>query len=109
MDLGFIAYRGTNLSTDTTDLPSYEKREYLKQSEWFIRQARFYSLPFFYGWTYQVWGTYNWLSGRKKRAEKLWDKGLRWFRTNKNNPGGDKYRIAYLLLEEAKFLMEMDN
>jgi serine phosphatase RsbU (regulator of sigma subunit) len=31
---------------------------------------------------------------------------LNWLRTNKNNPGGDKYRIAYILLEETKFLLQ---
>ncbi|MFA5116665.1 MAG: AAA family ATPase, partial [Candidatus Omnitrophota bacterium] len=89
-------------------LSAQKKKAYLKRAGWFCSKANFWSLSykFFYGYTLQVNGTYLWLSGKKSRAIKTWDKGLHWLRTNKGNPGGDKYRIAYILLEEAKFLLQ---
>ncbi|MFA5116737.1 MAG: AAA family ATPase, partial [Candidatus Omnitrophota bacterium] len=98
------------LDTIVQDPENYlqQKAQHLKRARWYILVSRVFSLsfPYIQGWTYQVWGTYNWVRGRKKRAVKLWDKGLKWLRENKNNPGGDKYRIAYILLEEAKFLLQ---
>ncbi|MDD4908766.1 MAG: AAA family ATPase, partial [Candidatus Omnitrophica bacterium] len=92
---------------NTPNLPKDQKKRYLKRARWFCHQSWRWSLfyKFFYGHSLQVTGTYLWLTGHKRRAVRTWDKALNWLRTNKNNPGGDKYRIAYILLEEAKFLL----
>ncbi|MDD5654287.1 MAG: AAA family ATPase, partial [Candidatus Omnitrophica bacterium] len=89
------------------NLSAGDRRRYLKLASWLICESHIFSFlyKFFYGWTLQVNGTYLWLTGRKKKAVRTWDKALHWLRTNKGNPGGDKYRIAYILLEQAKFLL----
>ena len=91
-----------------TDLSPKQRKAYLKRARWFREQSWKWSLLFkyFLGWSLQVDGTYYWLTGRKRKAVKTWGKALNWLRANKNNPGGDKYRIAYILLEEARFLLQ---
>ncbi|MFA5117067.1 MAG: AAA family ATPase, partial [Candidatus Omnitrophota bacterium] len=94
--------------TDNPDITSSQRKEYLKKALYCCRQSMSWGKRFaiFLGYSYQVNGTYLWLRGKKKEAVKTWEKGLYWLRTNKNNPGGDKYRIAYILLEQAKFLLQ---
>ncbi|MFA5116962.1 MAG: AAA family ATPase, partial [Candidatus Omnitrophota bacterium] len=88
--------------------PAEQKAQYLKRSRWLCGESMGWAVkyPYCLGWSYQVNATYLWLTGHKRRAVRTWDKALNWLRTNKNNPGGDKYRIAYILLEEAKFLLQ---
>ena len=102
--IGAQVYLDTIVNTN----PSLEQRkQYLKRAFWFCEQSFSWGkkFQFILGHAYQVNATYLWLTGHKKKAVRTWDKALNWLRTNKNNPGGDKYRIAYILLEEAKFLL----
>ena len=48
-----------------------------------------------YGLTYQVNGAYQWLIGNKRKAIKLWEKGIRFLRECTE----DKYRLGLVLLE----------
>ncbi|MDD5655104.1 MAG: AAA family ATPase, partial [Candidatus Omnitrophica bacterium] len=84
-----------------------DKERYLRRARSFCFQSVYWTFLFkyCYGYSLQVNATYYWITGHKRKAVKTWDKALNWLRTNKNNPGGDKYRIAYILLEEAKFLL----
>ncbi|MCK4799260.1 MAG: tetratricopeptide repeat protein, partial [Spirochaetes bacterium] len=54
------------------------------------------------GLSYQVNGTYNWLIGKKKKAIKLWEQGITFLQEHTE----DKYRLGYLFLEEASFLIK---
>ncbi|MDY6905910.1 MAG: AAA family ATPase [Thermodesulfobacteriota bacterium] len=106
-DLTIAAQIYVDSVSQQPELDETTRKHYLKRAGCFIRKASAVSFfyPFFRGWLYQVRGTYHWHNGRKHRAYKLWDKGLRWLHNNKGNPGGDKYRIASILLEKATFLL----
>ncbi|MDD4908251.1 MAG: SpoIIE family protein phosphatase, partial [Candidatus Omnitrophica bacterium] len=99
--------RGAQIYLDTVvqnpEISRKQKDQYLKRARWFILQSRIWSVffKFFYGWTLQVSGTYLWLTGKKKRAISTWDRGVKYLREKSD----DKYRIAYILLEQAKFLL----
>ncbi|MFA5116606.1 MAG: AAA family ATPase, partial [Candidatus Omnitrophota bacterium] len=92
---------------NTPNISTADRRKYIRKMRFCSIQALFWGrwCIVFLGWSLQVNATYLWLTGHKRRAVRTWDKALNWLRTNKNNPGGDKYRIAYILLEEAKFLL----
>ena len=89
--------------TNTPDLEKKQKEVYLKKAAWFCKQAMFWGkrYPVFLGWAFQVNGTYNGLKGDKNKALQLWQEGIAFLRENTQ----DKYRSAYLLLEEAQFLL----
>ncbi|MFA5116516.1 MAG: SpoIIE family protein phosphatase, partial [Candidatus Omnitrophota bacterium] len=95
---------------NTPNLSRKDRKSYLGHALWFCMMAGLWSFlfPAFRGWNYQIKGTYLWLNGRKRAAIRAWEKGLDWLRTNKTNPGGDKYRIGSIFLEEAKFLLMDD-
>ncbi|MDD4908384.1 MAG: AAA family ATPase, partial [Candidatus Omnitrophica bacterium] len=95
----------TYLDAVVMNNPSSEhKKHLLKRAKWFCNNAKLWSFlyKYFLGWSYQVNGTYLWLTGKKKKAVKTWEKGLKFLREKTE----DKYRIAYILLEEAKFLLQ---
>ena len=93
---------------NTADLSKRKKKECFMRAFWFCKQSFIWSkkIRYLFAWSLQVNGTYLWLTGKKKKAVRTWENGLKFLRENKNNPGGDKYRIAYILLEEAKFLLQ---
>jgi hypothetical protein len=88
------------------EISSQQKKQFLKRAHWYILYARFLALtfPYIIGWTYQGWGTYFWLSGKKKKAVKTWENGIRHLREKTT----DKYRLASVLLEEATYLLQDD-
>ncbi|MDD4908952.1 MAG: SpoIIE family protein phosphatase, partial [Candidatus Omnitrophica bacterium] len=94
-------YLGVILSDDRLALS--EKKEYFKKARYCCEQALSWSNKYdiFRGWSYQVNATYLWLTGKKKKAIKTWEKGIKFLREKTE----DKYRLACILLEEAKFLL----
>lgn len=89
---------------NTSVLSKSQRKQYLKRARWFCNSANFYSFffKFFYGWTLQVNGTYWWLSGQKRLALNLWKKAIKFLREKTE----DKYRLAYCLFEQARFLLQ---
>ncbi|MDD4907993.1 MAG: AAA family ATPase [Candidatus Omnitrophica bacterium] len=85
-------------------ISSEQKKAYLKRAAWYIFRARFFALtfPYLIGWTCQGWGTYLWLSGKRKKAVKIWEKGIKFLREKTK----DKYRLGCVLLEEATYLLQ---
>ncbi|MFH0924764.1 MAG: diguanylate cyclase [bacterium] len=84
---------------------SREKRdEYLKEAGWFCKKSLSWGRKFNYclGWAYQVNGTYNLLIGKKKKAIKTWERGIKFLRDYTK----DRYRLGYILTEEAFFLIK---
>jgi hypothetical protein len=65
--------------------------------------AKFYGRLFKsnYGLAHQVNGAYQWLIRNKRKAIKLWEKGIRLLRECTE----DKYRLRLVLLEETFFLL----
>ncbi|MDD5655079.1 MAG: AAA family ATPase, partial [Candidatus Omnitrophica bacterium] len=80
-----------------------QRKKYLKRAAWFCKESFSWAknFQFFLAWSLQVNGTYYWLTGKKKAAVKTWEKGIKFLREKTE----DKYRLAYILLEEAKFLL----
>ena len=83
-----------------------EKKKYLKKAKRFSKLAfrlkRFF--PYLASHSYQVNGTYQWLSGKKKKAVEIWEEGIAYVRKQTK----DRYRLASLLLEQASFLLKDD-
>ncbi|MDD4907994.1 MAG: AAA family ATPase [Candidatus Omnitrophica bacterium] len=86
------------------DLSPAQRRVYLRRARWFCMMSAFWGLLYksYLGYSYQVNGTYLWLTGRKNKAVKTWEQGIKFLRKKTK----DKYRLAYILLEEAKFLLQ---
>ncbi|MDD5654677.1 MAG: AAA family ATPase, partial [Candidatus Omnitrophica bacterium] len=81
-----------------------KKKQYIKRARWLCFRSSIFSILFkyFLGWSYQVNGTYLWLVGKKGKAIKTLERGIRFLREHIED---NKYRLAYILLEEAKFLL----
>ncbi|MFH0924451.1 MAG: GAF domain-containing protein [bacterium] len=94
----------TSTITNTPDLSNELRDRYLERAKWFSKKSLGWGKKYryFLGWAYQVNGTYNWLAGRKEQAKEIWEQGIKWLRENTQ----DKYRLGYILLEEASFLLE---
>jgi signal transduction histidine kinase len=54
------------------------------------------------GWAYQVYGSYLWLKGRKKKARNEWRRGIKFLRDQTE----DTYRLGSLLFESASFILK---
>lgn len=84
-------------------LPQKEKEAYLKKIGWYVKRAMFISLRHrtYRGWAFQVSGSYLWLKGKKKKALRQWQRGIKFLRSRTE----DTYRLASLLLESAAFML----
>ncbi|MBV9463043.1 MAG: SpoIIE family protein phosphatase [Verrucomicrobiae bacterium] len=56
-----------------------------------------------YGWAWQVSGTYWWITGRKSRALRAWDRGIRYVRHHPCD-----FRLGCLLREAARWIRTED-
>jgi len=85
------------------NLPKETAAEYFSKARYFcregMRRARRYR-PF-YGWSCQVNGTYWWMRGKKKKALRYWDQGIRYMRDHES-----PFRLACLLREAARWLLK---
>ncbi|MDD5655054.1 MAG: SpoIIE family protein phosphatase [Candidatus Omnitrophica bacterium] len=91
---------------DAPGLSKETKAAYMEKAEWLCRLSYKWSRKYQYclGWAYQVNGTCLWLAGKKEDAVYAWDEGIKFLREKT----GDKYRLAYLLLEESRFSLMDD-
>ncbi|MFH0924445.1 MAG: protein kinase [bacterium] len=94
----------TSVLINSPNLSDKERKRYLERARWFSKKAIGWGKKYryFLGWAYQVNGTYNWLIGKKEKAEDIWETGIKWLREQTQ----DKYRLGYILLEEASFFLK---
>ncbi|MBV9463235.1 MAG: SpoIIE family protein phosphatase, partial [Verrucomicrobiae bacterium] len=87
------------------DLPEATVAEYLKGAQRFVSKAvsRARRFDFIMGWACQVNGTYWWMRGKKKRAQRAWEQGIKFLRQKENS-----YRLGYLQLEAARWRLKDD-
>ncbi|MGB5684346.1 MAG: protein kinase, partial [Candidatus Electrothrix sp.] len=92
---------------NTPNLSVNKKKAYLKRVRWFCKKSFKWSKKFKFiaGWSYQVNGTYYWLTGKKKKGLYYWQQGLVFLREYTE----DRYRIAYIQLEMGTFLIKENN
>jgi len=97
----------TDYVRNQPSLAGREQKKAMSRARWFCKQAFRYrkKFPFLRGWAYQVNGTYLWLCGKRKKAIKTWEQGIKYLREQTE----DKYRLAYTLMEEASFLLQDDS
>ncbi|MFA5115509.1 MAG: SpoIIE family protein phosphatase [Candidatus Omnitrophota bacterium] len=90
--------------TEAADIPVGKKKEFLKRADELCRQSIAWAKKFEYlrPWTAQVKGVCLWLGGRKKEALRVWGEGIELLRVK----GEDKYRLASILFEQSRFLLQ---
>ncbi|MFA5085352.1 MAG: AAA family ATPase [Candidatus Omnitrophota bacterium] len=89
---------------DNPSLSRKERDSYLTKAGRFAKQAMSKSLLHrtYRGWAYQVYGSYLWLKGRKKKARNEWRRGIKFLRDQTE----DTYRLGSLLFESASFILK---
>ncbi|WLE99324.1 MAG: diguanylate cyclase [Candidatus Electrothrix communis] len=89
------------------NLEKSQKKKYIKRARWFCNRSLQWSRKFKFitGWSYQVNGTYNWLTGRRKKGVHNWKRGVAFLREHTK----DRYRLAYLLMEMGSYLIKDNN
>ncbi|MDD5654976.1 MAG: AAA family ATPase [Candidatus Omnitrophica bacterium] len=89
---------------EAPDIPVQKKQECLKRAGILCKQSLGWAkkYEFLRGWTFQMQGVYLWLSGKKKDALKVWGEGAIFLRERT----GDKYRLASILFEQGRFLLQ---
>jgi serine phosphatase RsbU (regulator of sigma subunit) len=85
-------------------LTEEERAVYLKKASDFCERTLRLSkkFPYIRAYSYQVNGTYLWLTGNKQEAIKTWEKGIAYLREHTK----DAYRLATILLEEASCILQ---
>ena len=89
---------------EAPDISVQRKNECLKRAGELCKQSAAWAKKYEYlrGWTCQVQGTYLWLSGKKREALKVWGEGIKFLREHTE----DKYRLASILFEQGRFLLQ---